>query len=144
VDLLDGIPKNASRRLPRSPLVRMTHLFKHCLRVSHFPKPWKEAVFITLRKSDEDPKFPQNFRLICLLSTTDKVFEKVIPKFVQRHIEERGLLNVNEFSSRAHHNTTFQCIRPTGEVTVNFSNNMSTAAIYIFTCFSDYRRDLNW
>jgi hypothetical protein len=40
---LDGIPDECLRHLPKRPLVRLTHLFNHCLRLSHFPKPWKEA-----------------------------------------------------------------------------------------------------
>jgi hypothetical protein len=61
---------------------------------------------ITLPKSGKDHKFPQNLRRISLLSTKEKLFEKVILKTVQRHIEERGLLNANQFGFRARHNTT--------------------------------------
>jgi hypothetical protein len=40
---LDGIPNECLRHLPRRPLVHLTHLFNHCLRLSYFQKPWKEA-----------------------------------------------------------------------------------------------------
>jgi hypothetical protein len=36
---LDGIPNECLRHLPRRPLVYLTHLFNHCLRLSHFQKP---------------------------------------------------------------------------------------------------------
>jgi hypothetical protein len=65
--------------------------------VSHFPKPWNEVKFIMLPKPGKDPKFPQNLRPINLLSTTGKLFEKVILKIVQKHIEERDLLNALMF-----------------------------------------------
>jgi hypothetical protein len=39
VSLLDGIPKACLEHLPRRPLVHLTHLLNHCLRLSHFPKP---------------------------------------------------------------------------------------------------------
>jgi hypothetical protein len=77
---IDGIPNKCLRRLPRRPLVHLTHLFNHCLRLSHFPKSWKEAKIITLPKPDKGPKFLQNLRPISLLSTTGKLFEKVILK----------------------------------------------------------------
>jgi hypothetical protein len=81
-------------------------LFNHCLRLSQFPEPWKAAKVITLPKPDKNPKFPQNLRPISQLSTTGKLFEKVILKTVQWHIEERVLLNVSQFGFRARHNTT--------------------------------------
>jgi hypothetical protein len=75
------------------PLVQLTHLFNHCLRLSHFPESWKEANVITLPKPGKAPKFPQHLRPISLLSTTGKLLEKVILNIVQKHIEDRGLLN---------------------------------------------------
>jgi hypothetical protein len=90
---IDGIPNEFLRHLPRRPLVHLTHLFNHSLRLSHFPNPWKEAKVITLPKPGKDPKFPQNLRPISHLSTTGKPFEKVILKLLQKHIEEKGLLN---------------------------------------------------
>jgi hypothetical protein len=57
----------------------------HCIRLSHFPAPWKEAKVIALPKPGKDPKFPQNLRTISLLSSTGKVFEKVILEIVKKH-----------------------------------------------------------
>jgi hypothetical protein len=53
------------------------------------PSPWKEAKVITLPKPGKDPKFPQNLRSISLLSTTGKLFKKVILKIFQKPIEEK-------------------------------------------------------
>jgi hypothetical protein len=65
------------------------------------------------------------------LSTTDKLFEKVILKIVQRHIEEKGQLNASQFVFRARHSTTLQCVRFTDHVTLNFNNIMSTAEVFL-------------
>jgi hypothetical protein len=59
---LDGILNKCFRHLPRKPLVQLTHLFSHCLWLSHFPKPWKEAKVIMLPKPGKDLKLPQNVR----------------------------------------------------------------------------------
>jgi hypothetical protein len=109
----------------------LTHLFNHCLRLPHFPNPWKEAKTITLPKPGKDPKFPQNLRPISLLPTTGKLFEKVLLKFVQKHIEERGLLNATQFGFRARHSTTLQFMRLTDHVTLNFNIKMSPAAVFL-------------
>jgi hypothetical protein len=63
--------------------------------------------------------------------STSKLLEKVILKIVQRRIEERGLYNAGQFGFRARHTTTRQSMRLTDRVTLNFNNNMSTAAVFL-------------
>jgi hypothetical protein len=55
--ILDGLPNECLRHLSRRLLAYLTHLFNHCLRLSHFPKPWKEAKVMTLLKPGKDTKF---------------------------------------------------------------------------------------
>jgi hypothetical protein len=93
--------------------------------------PWKDTKIVTLPKPVKDSKFPQNLRLIILLSTTGKLFEKVILKIVQRLIDEKGLLNTGHFGFRARHRMTLHCMRLMDHVTLNFNNNMSTAAVFL-------------
>jgi retron-type reverse transcriptase len=109
----------------------LTNLFNHYPRLFHFPKSWKEAKVITLPKPGKDPKFPQNLRPISPLSTTRKLFEKVILNIVKKHIEERSLLNASQFGFRSRHNTTLQCMRLTDNVTLNFNNKISTVAVFL-------------
>jgi hypothetical protein len=82
-------------------------------------------------KPGKDPNFPQNLRPISLLSTTGKLFEKVILKILQKQINERDLLNASQFGFRARHSTTLQCMKLTDHVTLNFNNKMSTAAVFL-------------
>jgi hypothetical protein len=84
---LDAIPNEYLKLLPRRPLIYLTHLFNFCIRLSNFLKPWKKAKFVTSLKPGKDPKFPQHSRSISLLSTTGKLYEKLILIEVQRHIE---------------------------------------------------------
>jgi hypothetical protein len=99
--------------------------------MAHFPQSWKEAKVIILPKTGKDPKFPQNLRTISLLSTTGKLFEKIILQFLKQHIEEKGLLNASQFGFRARHSTTLQCMRLTDNMTLNFNNKMSTAGVFL-------------
>jgi hypothetical protein len=108
----------------------MTHLFNHCLRLSRFPKPWKKTEAKTLPKPARDPKFSQNLRQISLFSTTGKLFEKVILKIDQRHIEEIGLLNGSQIGFHARHRTTLQCMR-VRDVTLNFNNDLYMDAVFL-------------
>jgi hypothetical protein len=90
---LDGFPNEYLMHLPRKSLAHLTHLFNHSLRLPRFPKLWKKAKFITLPKPNMDLQIPKNLRPIRLLSTTGKLFEKVILKIALGHIQDRGLLN---------------------------------------------------
>jgi hypothetical protein len=103
----------------------------HCIRLSHFPTPWKKAKVVALPKPGKDPKFLQNLRPISLLPTTGKVLEKVILQIVQKHIGEQNLLNTSESGFRARHSTTLQCMRLADHVTLNFNNDMSIAAVFL-------------
>jgi hypothetical protein len=134
---INGIPNECLRHLPSRPLVHLTHLINHCIQLSHFPTSCKEAKVVALPKPGKDPKFPQNLRPISLLSSTSKVFEKVILEIVKRHIEEKNLLNASQFGFRACHSTTLQCMRLEDQVTLHFNNNMSTAAVFL-----KYRKSL--
>jgi hypothetical protein len=60
-----------------------------------------------------------------------KLFEKVILEIVERHIEDKGLLNASQFGFRARHSTTLRCMRLTDHLTFNFNNKISTAAVFL-------------
>jgi hypothetical protein len=129
---IDNIPNAYLRYLPRRSLVDITHLFSHCLRLYHFPASWKEVKIISLLKSGKITNFPQNLRPISLLSTKGKLFEKLILRIIHRQIEERNLPNASQFNFHARHSTTLRCMRLMDHVSLNFNNNMSTAAIFLF------------
>jgi hypothetical protein len=128
---IDVIPNKCLRHLPRRPLVHLTHLFNQCIRLSYFPKSWKEAKVVALPKPGKDPKFPQNVRLIILLSSTGKVFVKGILEIAKRHIEERNMLNASQFGFRACYSTTLQGMWLADQVTLHLDNNLSTAAVFL-------------
>jgi hypothetical protein len=64
------------------------------------------------------------------MSPTGKLF-KVMLRRAQRHVDENGLFNVSQFGFCADHRTTFQCMRPTNYVTLNFNNDVSAAAVFL-------------
>jgi hypothetical protein len=123
--VIDGIPNEWLRHLPRRPRVHLRNLFNHCLRLSHFPDSWKEAKMFTLTRPGRDPKFPQSLRPISLLSRMGQLFEKVIQKTVQRHLDSNNLLNASQFGFRVRHSTTLQRMRLTDLITLNFNKNIS-------------------
>jgi hypothetical protein len=75
------------------------------------------------------PKLPESLRPINLLPITGKLFEKIILRIIQRHIEGSNILNPCQFGFRARHITMLQCKRLADHVTLDF--NMSTAAVFL-------------
>jgi hypothetical protein len=66
------------------------------------------------------------------MSTTGKLFDKLILRTIHKHIEERNLLDTSQFGFRADHSTTFQCMSLVDHVIIYFNNNMSTAAVFVY------------
>jgi hypothetical protein len=96
-----------------------------------FPQVLEGSKITTLPKPGKDPKFRPNLRPISVLPTTGKLFKKIIPEIVQRHIEDKGWLNASQFGFLAHHSTTLRCMRLTDQVTLHFNNKMSTTAVFL-------------
>jgi len=104
--------------------VHITHLFNHYLRLSHFPLPWKERMW----QRYQNWVRTQNFLNISFLSTTGELLEKAALTIEQRHAGETNLLHAGQFGF-CHR----QCMRLTDHVTLNFSNNLPTAAVLLDT-----------
>jgi hypothetical protein len=126
-----GIPNECLPHLPRRILVRLTHLFKHCLRLGHFSATWKEANIITLPKPGKDPKFPENLGPIGPLPTTANLSQNQLLRRLQKHTDQRNLLNASQFGFRAYHRNTLQYMKLANQVSLNFNNNMQKAAVFL-------------
>jgi hypothetical protein len=101
----------------------LTHLFRI---------PSVLQAFLSLRELISYSSL-QDLRPISLLSTTGRPFKKVVLKIVQRHAEEKNLLNASQFGARARHNTTLQSMRLTDHVTLN------NVKVKLSLCLSKYR-----
>jgi hypothetical protein len=85
---------------------------------------------VALPKPGKDPKFPKNLRPISPLPSTGKVLESYF-RNCKKDIGEINLLDASHFGFRARHSTTLQCMKLADHVTLHFSNNMSTAAVFL-------------
>jgi hypothetical protein len=82
-------------------------------------------------KPSNGKKCLPNLPLISLLSTTGKLFQKLILRTIEKHTEERNLLNAREFGFRTDQSKTLQCMKLTNYSSLNFNNNISTAAVFL-------------
>ena len=73
-----------------------THLaraFTLSLKLGYIPYAWKIAVFCILIKPDKLPAQTTSYQPISLFSTTMKLFERVIEKRFQKHLEDNSFFS---------------------------------------------------
>ncbi|KAG5314519.1 PO11 protein, partial [Pseudoatta argentina] len=78
--------------LAAAPIVgdRLRQLFMNCLREGIFPRSWKRARLVLLRKEGKPAESPSAYRLICLLDDAGKLLERVIAARIVRHLSRDG------------------------------------------------------
>jgi hypothetical protein len=79
----DGIPNECLQHLQRRPLMHLTHLLNHCLWLLSFSVTLEGSKNHNSAKNWQRPKIIPELSLISHLSTTGKLFEKLILRTVQ-------------------------------------------------------------
>jgi hypothetical protein len=89
----EALAASAPRRRPRPKraITFLTKLFNAVLRRQYIPPAWKHARVVSILKPGKDPTLPSSYRLITLLDTVGKLFEKILLARVLREVNERGL-----------------------------------------------------
>ena len=78
--------------LAAAPIVggRLRQLFTSCLRDGIFPRSWKRARLVLLRKEGKPAESPSAYRPICLLDDAGKLLERVIAARIVQHLSRDG------------------------------------------------------
>ena len=90
---IDGMPNRFLRLVAGEALPQLTRLFQAYVDLGYYPREFKVANTIVLRKPGKDDySEPKSYRLIALLSTLGKALEAVVARRLSDYIEERNLL----------------------------------------------------
>ena len=112
-------------------VVLITQFFNSCLRYGYFPKNFKEAKVIPIKKSNKQSHSALSYRPISLLSSISKMLERIIKDKVLTHIEDNNILPAHQFGFRWEHNTMHPLLRIRNMVKSNFSHQKSTGMILL-------------
>ena len=91
-DLVSPMLLNQGYNELSSPLSK---LFNLSTRVKTFPSKWKILNIVPIFKKS-DPKKPENYRPISLLSVTSKLFEKCVYKYIHNFVVSNKLLSQHQ------------------------------------------------
>ena len=85
----DGIPGRVWAESIDTLAPRLRHLFTRCLKEGAYPRTWRTARLVLLRKEGRPPDSPSAYRPICLLNEVGKLFERVIAARLEAHMSRR-------------------------------------------------------
>lgn len=89
----DDISYRLLKECPIALLQSLATLYSKCLTVGYFPTHWKSAIGVMIPKPNKDPKIVTSYRPISLLSTTGKLFERILSTRMNFHFHEVQFFN---------------------------------------------------
>jgi hypothetical protein len=99
------------KELPKKGLVMLTYIFNAMLSISYWPKQLKTAEIILIRKPGKDPKELASYHPICLLSTVNKISEKLLLWRINTDLKPDVWMPPHQFGFRNQHSTVQQTHR---------------------------------
>jgi hypothetical protein len=106
-------------------------VFNEVLRRQYFPSVWKHARVVSILKPRKDPTLHYSYRLVSLLATVGKLFEKILLVRVLREVNERGLLREEQFGFRPRQSMAIQLACLVETVNRNFGDRRLTGAVFL-------------
>jgi len=107
-----GIPGRAWAASMAVTAGHFRQLFNDCLSGGVFPRPWRRAKLVLLRKDGKPADSPSGYRPICLIDEEAKLFERILAGRLVDHLEEKGPdLHGNQFGFRRHRGTVDAILR---------------------------------
>jgi hypothetical protein len=96
----DGLTNEVVRAIVSCNPDILIGVYNTCLANGVFPKTWKIARFVLIRKSDKPLESPSSYRFICLLDCLGKLFKKVLDNRLRRFLDENDRLHSRQFVFR--------------------------------------------
>lgn len=121
----DRVTNSMVKNFPRKAIVYYNFIVNSCLKLSYFPKVWKEATVVPIVKPGKDPKLADSYRPVSLISSLSKIFERVILARVNKILNQTNLLPDFQFGFRPKHSTSHQVFRVTSEIQKIFKDKES-------------------
>ncbi|KFM67033.1 putative RNA-directed DNA polymerase from transposon X-element, partial [Stegodyphus mimosarum] len=127
----DNISNEAFKVLPKTCIILLCNLINSCIRLSYFPKNWKQSIVIMIPKPGKNPKAVSSYRPISLLPAISKVFERVIASRLQIFTDKLIDTDDQQFGFKKAHSTSHQILNLIEFIAVEFQKKNGVAACYL-------------
>ena len=110
----------------------LADLFNKCISIGYFPDILKIAEVIPVHKKG-DPKDPNNFRPISILSVLSKIYERFLYNELLSHCERLHILNPNQFGFRRGVSTNTAIAKLLQNIIGGINDNEYGAAVFFIS-----------
>lgn len=86
----DGVPNEALKIAVKTQPTFFQEALNRCMTDGVFPKTWKRARLVLLRKGDKPADQPSSYRPLCMLDTTGKLFERILCNRIEEALVNEG------------------------------------------------------
>ncbi|XP_018376310.1 PREDICTED: uncharacterized protein LOC108769691 [Trachymyrmex cornetzi] len=101
----DGITGHVIKKTMENLAPVWARCFTECFRRGHFPRQWKLAKPVLVKKPGKPDLSPSSYRPLCLLSEAGKLLERVIVRRLQTFLDDiEGIAN-GQYGFRRHRST---------------------------------------
>jgi retron-type reverse transcriptase/endonuclease/exonuclease/phosphatase family metal-dependent hydrolase len=127
----DKIRAKSLKALPMAGAETLTEICHAALELNYFPKAWKKADIILIRKPLKTGTAPDHYRPISIISNLGKVYERVILTHITAITESLGILPDVQHGFRPHHSTYHQLLRVVEFICDGFDRKETTCAAFL-------------
>jgi len=96
----DGIPNEVVRVIVALNPGVLLNVYNNCLAEGTFPRTWKKARLVLLRKGNKPLGEPSSYRPLCLLDCLGKLLEKILDNRLRSFLDDTGGLDERQFGFR--------------------------------------------
>ena len=96
----DLIHNKFLKHLPPEIIKWLVEIFNRIFSTGEIPNQWREALVIAIKKPEKLASDPNSYRPISLLPALGKVFERIVAKRLEFHLETKGYLSNSQCGFR--------------------------------------------
>lgn len=92
-----GIPNEILKEVVKLKPGLMLDIYNNCIIQASFPKEWKAARLVLVRKENKTLDNPSSYQPLCMLNTVRKLLEKILETRIRDFLETGNYLASNQY-----------------------------------------------